>query len=68
MENQSIEMPQLMDEKELAELLGVQPRTLSQWRYHGRGPSFIRISGRCVRYMRSDVMEFLQENYNEISE
>lgn len=37
-------IPGLMHHKQLAELLGVTPRTLQQWRRDGRGPPFVRIA------------------------
>lgn len=54
--------PKLLDEGEVASILGVTRRTLQGWRYKGRGPTFIRMSGRCVRYKRQDVLEFIEEH------
>lgn len=45
----------LLDEKQASELLGVSPRALQSWRQNGRGPSYVRISSRCVRYRISDI-------------
>ena len=48
----------LVHEKEAARLLSVSHATLRRWRYIGQGPRFYRI-GRCVRYRRQDVEQFL---------
>lgn len=44
---------------EVADFLGVTPAALAQLRYTGKGPRFIKISGRGVRYRWSDVREWL---------
>ena len=41
---------QLLSETEAARVLGVSPRTLQKWRNKKRGPEFVQISTRCVRY------------------
>lgn len=43
---------------EAAAYLNVQPTTLEQWRWNGRGPTFIKI-GRSVRYRQADLDAFL---------
>jgi excisionase family DNA binding protein len=47
--------------KQLAELLQVPVSTVYAWRHLGVGPRGIRLSGRHVRYRRSDVEAFLEE-------
>lgn len=44
--------------EELAERLNVSEYTLRQWRWQGRGPSFVKV-GRGVRYKESAVQEYL---------
>jgi hypothetical protein len=44
---------------ETAAVLKTQPRTLESWRYRGVGPAFIRLSGRAIRYRRSDLEKWL---------
>ena len=51
----------LIRQEEAARLLGVSPRALEAWRYRGGGPGYIRISGRCIRYRRSDIMAWIAE-------
>lgn len=47
---------ELLTEEEAADFLGYTPRALQNWRYRGGGPQYIRISGRAVRYRRSDLI------------
>jgi predicted DNA-binding transcriptional regulator AlpA len=49
----------LITEIEAASLLGVSPRTLQAWRYRARGPRFVRLSTKSVRYRRSDLDAFV---------
>ena len=46
----------LMRERDCARLLAVTRRALQEWRRRGTGPRFVRISGRCVRYRKQDVL------------
>lgn len=48
----------LLTTPEAATYLNMQPSTLEQWRWNGRGPRFIKLS-RSVRYRREDLDEFL---------
>ncbi len=48
----------LLHEKDAAVLLGLSPKTLSRWRWAGRGPQFLKLGG-AVRYQRSDLEVFL---------
>jgi hypothetical protein len=41
-----IEMPRMLTTAELAELLSLTPQSLRLWRHQGRGPRFVRLSGR----------------------
>ena len=49
----------LLTTKQAAVLLGLTPRFLEMRRYRGGGPEFIRVSGRCVRYLRSDLISWI---------
>ncbi|AHG87559.1 hypothetical protein J421_0043 [Gemmatirosa kalamazoonensis] len=50
----------LLTEIDLAQLLGVKPATLRDWRVDGRGPVFVQL-GRRVRYRPADVDRWLDE-------
>lgn len=45
----------LVNERQAAKLLSVSPRALQKWRSNGRGPVFVRISKRCIRYRPEDL-------------
>jgi excisionase family DNA binding protein len=45
----------LLDEKQLAEYLGISVHALRRWRFESRGPRFFRLEGRLVRYRQEDV-------------
>jgi hypothetical protein len=44
--------------QDAAAYLNIQPATLCQWRWNGRGPLFCRI-GRNVRYRQKDLDDFM---------
>lgn len=46
---------------QLAEMLGVQPQTLSAWRRRGDGPPFTRFSATRVAYPADALQEWLAE-------
>ncbi len=48
----------LVSEQSAAEFLSVTPGALQKWRMTGNGPQFVRISSRCVRYQRRDLVEW----------
>lgn len=41
-------------------LIGVTGHAMRKWRQLGIGPEYIRISARCVRYRRSDILRWLE--------
>ncbi len=49
----------LLTPKEAAEFLGIPSGTLAQWRSQRRGPPYIKLEERLVRYRRSDLEEYL---------
>jgi len=52
---------QLIAEEEAAGFIGVTRRALQSWRINGKGPRFVKISARCVRYRRRDLIEWSEE-------
>ena len=50
-----------LTEGEAAARLGLKVATLRAWRHQSRGPAFVRL-GRTIRYLRSDIEEFLTAN------
>ncbi len=45
--------------EEVAKILGMTRGALATMRFEGRGPRFLKISARVVRYRESDVNEWL---------
>jgi hypothetical protein len=59
----------LLTPSQAAEYIGgVKPQTLAVWRMQGRGPRFVKVSGRHVRYRVRDLDEFLAARVVETSE
>jgi len=54
-----MEEKNLMTTVEAARLLALSKKTLECWRHQRRGPRFIKVGGRAVRYRRRDLENFL---------
>jgi len=54
-------IPQLVDTRRAAEILGRSPATLKRWRHEGIGPNWIEIEGR-VSYDVAVLLEFIKKN------
>lgn len=48
----------LLNESKAADYLGISPKTLSGWRWSGKGPSYRKLES-AVRYAITDLDEFL---------
>lgn len=46
---------QLLTSKQAAELLGLSEATLRSWRSAGKGPAYVNLEGRAVRYRACDI-------------
>lgn len=57
MENQK-----LLSTKEAAVIVGANPRTLDNWRSLGRGPVYVKLNKRSVRYALADLLAFIEKN------
>ena len=49
----------LLNESEVADMLGVTVSCLRRWRYERRGPRFIKL-GRLVRYPARDLADWIE--------
>lgn len=58
----------LLTPKEAAQFLGIPLGTLAQWRSQRRGPPYIKLEERLVRYRRSDLEEYLSGHLVETSQ
>ena len=54
-------MPQLVNTRKAAEILGRSAATLKQWRAEGVGPNWIELQGR-VSYDVNLLLEYIQKN------
>jgi predicted DNA-binding transcriptional regulator AlpA len=50
---------ELLEEREVSELLKISVPTLRRWRLHGEGPRFRKIGKRLVRYSREDIERWI---------
>jgi predicted DNA-binding transcriptional regulator AlpA len=55
----------LLDTEALAKWLGRSKQWLELGRSKNYGPAYVRLSGRCVRYRRSDVIRWLAERTHQ---
>ena len=58
-ENVVTQTSDLLTIDQVAQRLGLPKQTLAQWRYLGRGPAFIKLGPKSVRYAASDVDTWL---------
>jgi hypothetical protein len=54
-------IPQLVNTRKAAEILGRSPNTLKRWRYEGVGPDYVEIEGR-VSYDVAVLIEYINAN------
>jgi len=54
-------MPQLVNTRKAAEILGRSAATLKRWRAEGVGPNWIELQGR-VSYDVNVLLEYIQKN------
>lgn len=48
-------------EEQAAAYLGLKASTLRQWRFHSKGPAYLKIS-RSIRYRKEDLDEFMEKS------
>ena len=52
-------MDDLLDTRQLAARLDLQPATLEQWRWSSKGPAYVKLGGR-VRYRVQDLESWIE--------
>jgi hypothetical protein len=60
----TIDLDDLLSNKEAARLLGIRPNTLEIWRVQGKGPAFLKLGDQpqsTVRYLRSTVIAWASQ-------
>ena len=50
--------------KAAAKLLGLSPQTLEKWRSQGRGPVFVRIGSKAIRYRCEALTQFIESGHH----
>lgn len=56
-----------LDQDAAGEYIGVQGRTLADWRLHGRGPAYSAVGRKLVRYNIADLDAWLMAHRVEVS-
>lgn len=56
--NKTITTEQTLTTEQAAGLIGVDKRTLDNWRSLGRGPAYLKPSKRVIRYLYADILAF----------
>lgn len=59
-ENREANQSLLLTETEASKLIEFSVRTLQKWRMQGRGPKFVKVSARAIRYRREDVDAWIE--------
>jgi predicted DNA-binding transcriptional regulator AlpA len=54
------EFESLLNEKQVSDNLKLSVRTLQAWRMSGKGPRFVRVSGRSIRYRKQDILDWVE--------
>lgn len=52
-------MERLLTAREVADALGITTASLAQMRYLGRGPQYIKLNSRAVRYREAAITDWL---------
>lgn len=50
--------------REVAEMLNLKPITVKLWRMQGKGPTWIKVGSKSVRYPLSGIEAFLKNSSN----
>lgn len=52
----------LMKTCEMAAFLSITPGTARRWRLEGKGPPYVKVGRRCIRYHPAHVAEWARDN------
>lgn len=58
-------LEELINEDQAAKALGVTKRALRNWRVRGGGPKYVKVSSRCIRYRRRDLLDWTEARIRE---
>ncbi|MCT4552886.1 MAG: helix-turn-helix domain-containing protein [Alphaproteobacteria bacterium] len=65
----NVNKERLLNTEEAAEILGIKPNTLKQWRCNDtieKRINYIKISNKIIRYKLEDINNFIKNNYISI--
>ncbi len=51
----------LLTVQQVSEVTGISVETLNQWRSQRKGPPYLKLEGKLVRYRRADLLEYFEE-------
>ena len=51
----------LLTVQQVSELTGISVETLNQWRSQRKGPPYLKVEGKLVRYRRTDLLKYFDE-------
>jgi predicted DNA-binding transcriptional regulator AlpA len=57
---------QLLSTPEAAAYLHISTKTMENWRWQSRGPDYVKVGRRSVRYQTSDLQQFVRRGLNPI--
>lgn len=52
----------LMTQEQAAEYLEVHPATLTKWRLDGKGPNYIQLGEKKIRYKMEDLIQYIDNS------
>lgn len=52
-------LPRFLTEREVASITGMSVKTLQRWRVYRRGPAYVKLGGRSVRYSDAALKEWI---------
>jgi hypothetical protein len=55
-------MGKMLDTTEAGDHIGVPGKTLANWRSLRKGPPFVKLAGRTIRYREEDLDAYIAEN------
>jgi excisionase family DNA binding protein len=61
------QVTKLLTTDDVAEMTGLSPETLAQWRWLKKEIPFIRLGKKCVRYRQSDIDSWLEKRLVSVS-
>ncbi|MDF7641752.1 helix-turn-helix domain-containing protein [Bifidobacterium sp. ESL0784] len=61
----TLEDDEILTTQQAADILKVTRNYLSQLRFHEEGPKFVQCGRRTIRYWKSDIQKWLDENLHQ---